>query len=139
MQFRQLQQSDMDYMADHSALDRAYYKKPPEPVDYAYALEQDGNVLVVGGFRMITDTTALCWLDLSEIGMEKIYTCYRVIVDWIDIFCQNYGIMRLEACVKYDFAAGVRLVEHLGFEYEGRKKHYFGELDGLAYVRYRGA
>ena len=117
-------------------MDRAYYKKPPEPIDYAYTLEQDGIVLMVGGFRSITDATALCWIDLTDIAMEKIFTCYRVIVEWLDIFCREHNIFRLEACVKAGFGPGARLVEHLGFECEGRKPRYFGDTDGMLYVRY---
>jgi hypothetical protein len=125
-------------MADHSALDREYYKKPPEPVDYAYTLEHEGKVLIIGGFRMITDATALCWIDLSDIGMERIFTCYRAIVEWMDMFCHEHNIVRLEACVRSGFDKGARLVEHLGFEFEGRKPRYFEAVDGLLYVRYFG-
>lgn len=119
-------------------MERHSYKKPVTPVDYLYALDDDGDILMVGGFRVITDATAWCWVDISAKGLHKIYSCYRVMAEWMDSFCQEHGVTRLEAVIKDGYDAGCRLVEHLGFTYESHKPKFFGDGDGLLYVRYYG-
>lgn len=135
MKLRELQQADLTYMAEN-ARDKDYYKQPLEQIDYMYALEHDDDILMIGGFRMITDTTAWAWMDLSYAGLERIYTCYRILNEWIHRFCKQRNIARLEACVEVGFEAGVNLATHLGFKYESRKKNFFGNRPADLYVRF---
>jgi len=145
MNFRQLQQSDVEYMAENS-YDKDFYKQVPAQTEFDYALEHDGDILGVGGFRMKNNTTAWCWFDLSTKAAEHTIVCYRVIKEWIEGyegkdghvpgFCETHGILRLEAYVKVGFEAGARTVEHLGFEWEHRMMKFIGQSPADRYVKY---
>ena len=77
MIFREATQEDLEYMAEHS-INRTVDRKQMERVDYIFTLEHDGNILGIGGFRMIIPTTAWVWVDLSEYGVKHLRDSYRV-------------------------------------------------------------
>ena len=137
MELRPLTSRDISYMEQYSR-DKDFYKEPMSEIDYMYALDSEGEVLMIGGFRMITNQTAWCWMDLSLAGLERIYTCYRVIKEWIEKFCKRMNISRLEACVEEGHENGVNLVTHLGFKFESRKPRFFGKNSADLYVRFFG-
>lgn len=133
MNFRIATDSDYEYMATHS-INQKVDRKLMECIDYVYTLEHESDILGIGGFRMITPTTCWCWVDLSDLGVEKILTTYRVISEWIDSFVSKKGIKRLQAFVRKD-DNNIRLVEHLGFTRESVMKNFFDEEDGLMFAR----
>ena len=145
MEFRQLIKSDIEYMKEHSTKD-AFYKEMPAQADFDYALDHNGDILGIGGFRMINNTTAYCWFDLSDKSKEHTIACFRCIKEWIDGytfdgkyhpgFCETMGILRLEAYVKVGFEEGVRTIEHLGFSYEHRMLKFIGQEPADLYVRF---
>ena len=59
MKFRESTDEDIDFMVNHS-INQQVDRKEIGSIDYTYTLEHEGVPLVVGGFRMITTTTAWC-------------------------------------------------------------------------------
>lgn len=135
MNFRQLTQPDLDYMREHSD-DKGFYKEVPERTEYDYALEHNGDILCIGGMRLMNDTTAVGWFDLSPKGFENLIACYRTISEWMIQLAETLKIVRLEAYVREGFGVGVRTVEHLGFGFERKVPKYFGNEDAMLFVRF---
>ena len=104
-----------------------------EQLDYVWVLEE-GDVLGVGGFRMIVPSCAWCWVDLTDIGVEKIRHTYRHIRERIENFAREKGITRLQAFVR-NSNKEIRLVEHLGFQQESVMERFYGDDDALMFVR----
>jgi RimJ/RimL family protein N-acetyltransferase len=135
MNFRQLTQPDIDFMKENS-LDPDFYKECPEEDTFCWTVEHEEKVLGIGGIKMVNNTTAICWFDLSKYAREHILACYRVIKEWIPIVCEEKKIRRLEAYVKAGFEAGVRTMEHLDFEFECRKRNYVGDVPADLFVKF---
>ena len=136
MNFRETVQSDLDFMAENS-VSRGIQKHCPEQIDYCYTLEHEGNVLGVGGFRIINPVTAWCWLDMTHLAGSHIIAGYRVIKEWMDIFAKEHKIKRFQAYVRPDFEEAIRMVQHLGFEYEFTMKDFMPEGDAIMYKKIR--
>lgn len=134
MEFRKATQSDCDYLADHS-ISRGIQKQCPEQTEYVYALEHEGIVLGIGGFRLINKTTAWCWVDLSTDAGSCILTVYRTMRDWIESFCKEHGITRLQAYIESDFDEAISMVQHLGFKKECIMEKFMGDKDAFLYKR----
>ena len=135
MRFREATIEDYEYMAINS-INQKVDRKMEDTVDYAYTLEDDGKPLGMGGFRMITSTTAWAWVDLSHEAGKNIITAYRVIRDWMIDFCEKMNIKRLQAFVRTDFPEAERLVQHLGFEKESKMVGFFDDKDAWMYVKF---
>ena len=133
MIFREATQEDLEYMAEHS-INRTVDRKQMERVDYIFTLEHDGNILGIGGFRMIIPTTAWVWVDLSEYGVKHLRDSYRVMQEWMETFVNTHKIVRLQAFVKNE-VKHIRLVQHLGFERESTMEKFYGDDDGFMYKR----
>ncbi|MHC4891046.1 MAG: N-acetyltransferase [Planctomycetota bacterium] len=134
MEFRETIQEDLDFMADHS-VSRGIAKYQPECIDYCYTLEHEGKPLGIGGFRLINKTTSWCWVDMSDSAGKHIPTCYRVIKEWIDKFVEEHQLKRLQAYVECDFPEAIRMVQHLGFEWESNMENFMGDKDAFMYRR----
>ena len=127
MLFRETTQDDLDFM------DAA--TKHPKCIDYMYTLEHEDVPIMIGGFRLITNTTAWCWCELAD-GIEKhLVTAYRLIRDWIDEFAKAHGIRRMQAAIRTDKPEAARLVGHLHFKFESIMDKFFDDEDGLLFVR----
>lgn len=124
MNFRQLQESDIAFMAEHAMFDKSHWKKPEGEIAYNYTLEHEGKVLAIGGFVMIGKTCAIPWFDLSEFAKENIIITYRVIAEWSENFCREKGVKRMMAFVEVGFEAGARFCEHQRFHIEHRMPKY---------------
>jgi len=135
MIFRESIQEDLDYMGDNST-SRGMQKECPGQISYLYTLEDDGQVMGVGGFRFINLHTAWCWVDMTQLAKDKRLIAFRVIRDSINNFCENNNISRLQAYVECDFPEAIRLVEHLGFTKESTMKNFVGDKDAFMYARY---
>ena len=134
MKFRETTQEDIDYVSNHS-ISRGIFKHQPEQTDYIYTLEHDDKPLGVGGFRLINQSTAWCWVDLTHQSGNHIISVYRVIKEWIDIFSEEHKLRRLQCYVEQDFEDARRMVQHLGFHKESIMKNFMGSKDADMYVR----
>ena len=134
MEFRETTQEDLDYMAEHS-VSRGIQKNSPEQVSFMYTLEDNGIPLGIGGFRLINQYTAWCWVDISCLGHSNIYTSYRTIIEEIEKFAEKHKVKRLQAYVECDFPEAITMVRHLGFTKESIMKNFMGDKDAYMYVR----
>jgi len=134
MKIRETTQSDMDFVANNS-VSRGIAKFQPEQIDYCYTLEHEGEILGIGGFRLINLTTAWCWTDWTHLSSKHTIVGYRVVKEWMDIFVREHGIKRLQAYIEPDFPEAIRMVEHLGFKKESVMKNFVGDKDVYLYVR----
>jgi RimJ/RimL family protein N-acetyltransferase len=134
MEFRETIQADLDYMADNS-VSRGVQKSCPEQLSYMYTLEDCGEILGIGGFRLINASTAWCWLDMSHSAGKNMIYGYRFLRDEIEKFLHKYNLRRLQAYVECDFPEAIRMVEHLGFKKESTMKNFVGDKDAYMYVK----
>ena len=134
MEFRESTQEDFDYLADHS-VSRGIQKQCPEQQEFVYSLVHEDVVLGIGGFMLINKTTAWCWCDFSTDAGSHILTAYRTMRDWIEVFCKEHGIVRLQAYVECDFTQAISMVQHLGFKKECIMERFMGDKDAFMYVR----
>ncbi len=134
MEFREATKEDLAFAAEHSVSKAV--KGWSERADYVYTLDHEGEVLMTGGFRMVNETTAWCWVNMTDRREGHIKTCYRVMDEWITEFIKDHELIRLQAYVRVDFPEAVDLVQHLGFEQEGPPmKKFVGDIDAFMYVR----
>lgn len=134
MNFRETTQADLDFVADNS-ISRGIAKRQPECIDYCYTLEHEDKVLIIGGFRLINPTTAWCWTDWTHLSKDHIVVTYRVTKEWIDIFAKEHNLRRLQCYVETDFEEALRMVGHLGFEWESTMKNFIGDKDAYMFTR----
>jgi hypothetical protein len=136
MEFRQATEADIQFAADHAL----YPKRDPDKencADFVYTLDHGDYLLAVGGFRMITDTTAWGWVELTEFVGNHLVPTIRVISEYMDIFCKNHKIRRLQAWVADRFEEGFRTVRHLGFDEEYLMKDFLGKgKDAIMFVKF---
>ena len=137
MDFRIMTADDLAFVDAHP-LYPAERKERKDDQDFNFALQHGDYVLGVGGFRMITDTTAWAWVQLTSYVGHHIIPTIRVITEYADIFCKKHKILRLQAFVRADFPEGHRLVEHLGYFREGPvMKDFCGKgIDAHLYVKH---
>jgi RimJ/RimL family protein N-acetyltransferase len=134
MEFRLTIPEDLEFMKDNSE-SRGIQKHEPVQITYQYTLDDDGVILGVGGFRLINQHTAWCWVDLTSIGKRQAIATYRVIKEWIDIFVDEHDLKRIQAYVDPEYEAAIRTVEHLGFKKESIMEKFLGNRDAFMFVR----
>jgi hypothetical protein len=136
MEFRQATEADIKFAADHAL----FPKRDPDQennADFVYTLDHGDYILAVGGFRMITETTAWAWIELTEYVGNHLIPTIRVISEYMEIFCKNHKIRRLQAWVDEDFSEGMRTAIHLGFESEYILKDFLGkDKNAIMFVKY---
>jgi hypothetical protein len=116
LKLRETTAEDREFVAEHSISHGT--KDVPEQTDFWYTVEHEGEVMCVGGFRLLNKTTAWCHVNLTDRAGGHIIHLYRIIRDWIDEFVKEHDIRRLQAYVLCDFQEGVTMVNHLGFTKE---------------------
>lgn len=134
MKFREMTTKDYEYLKDHS-ISRGIFKNTPLVTEYSYSLEHEGILLGSGGFRLINETTAWCWLDMTQEAKSHLQTAYRVIKEWMDDFVKDKGIIRLQAYIDPNFPEAIRIVQHLGFERESNMERFYPDRDAYMYKR----
>ncbi len=137
MEFRTATQADFDYLAEHS-ISRGIQKYCPDQTVYVYALECEGIVLGIGGFRLINKTTAWCWIDLSTDAKDQILIVYRTMKEWGELFCREHGIVRLQCYVEKSFPEAIRMVTHFGFKEEFCMPNFVGSESAYMYSKFYG-
>ena len=136
MLLRETTQDDLEYMASNS-ISRGVTKSCTGQVSFMYTLERDDKPLGIGGFRLITPTTAWCWVDMADLAPKYLITGIRLLKDQIDKFAKEHNLKRLQAYVQYDFKEAIKLVEFLGFEKEFEKpmKNFVDDKDAYMYIK----
>ena len=134
MRFRIATQADLEEVA-RTSISRGL-KEFPVSIDHVYTLEHNGHVLGVGGIKLLTPTTAWAWFDLAAESKQYMTVVYRVIRDWLDAMIHDFDLHRVMAAVDPTFAEAVRTVEHLGFLPESRMPRFFGDNEGVLYVKF---
>jgi len=129
MMVREMTHADLEYMKEHSI-----NPKLPQgmAVNYMFALEHEGELMLICGFRSIVPETAWAWLDLTESAPKYMITIYRFMKNLMQDFAEDNGIHRYQAFVR-DIPEHIRLVEHLGFELESLMKEFYGNEDAFMY------
>ena len=134
MIFREMTQQDVRFMKDNS-VSRGILKRQPEQMEFTYALEHEGNLLGIGGIRLINLTTAWCWVDMTSIAGEHIIIVYRVIKEWMEKLVEEKELKRLQAYIELDFPEAIRMAQHLGFEKESILEGFLPSGDAFLYRR----
>jgi len=143
MNFREAKPDDLDFVMNNALYPHQVDKDCRKRICYDYTFEQNDTILGMGGFIILNDTTAECWVFLTTFAMKPIIPnlctlseCMRRIKDQMEIFAKNHGILRFQAWVSCDFEEGNRLVRHLGFEKESKMINYLGkDKDAWLYVK----
>ncbi len=137
MKFREAVPEDFAFVAEHTA-SRGCFAKQPLVVDYVCALEHDGNVLGIGGVKLLNASTAWAWFDLTTFAKPHMVVVFRTIREWMARLAAQHGIIRMQAAVEIDFPEAIRTVEHLGFHRESIMKWFFDDKDGYMFVKFFG-
>ena len=133
MIFRESTSEDIEQISKLS-INKKADRSLQDTLDYFYTLEHEGEILGVGGFRIIIPTTAWCWVDFTDYGVSRIKDTYRTTREWIDSWAKEHKIARLQAFIR-DSEKERRLVEHLGFQQESVMEHFYGKDNALMYFR----
>ena len=136
-EFRAMTAQDHETMMAHCLYEQQK-ENPQAPYFETFAYEHHGELFGCGGFQMITETTAWCWVALTDLISSRYVPAYRVIKEFLEKWCLENGIVRLQAWVKQDFIEGERLVEHLNFQKEGdHMKDFCGKgVSAQLYVKF---
>jgi hypothetical protein len=126
---------DWDYLEEHSLYENER-KNEKAPDHFAYVYEHDGNIIAAGGFQAITETTYWAWAQLTEFCDGNLVMAYRVIKEYMDIFCKENKVRRLQAWVRLGFEEGERMVGHLGFYYESTMHNFVDGMPAKLYVKH---
>lgn len=104
----------------------------------AYTMEEDGKVIACGGIMLLRTGVGQGWLAISRHAHNTYpLELLRSIAMLGDVLIAEYHLHRLQGLVRPDFEAGEKLLEHLGFEYEGYMHAYTEEgQDRLMYAKW---
>jgi len=129
-------EADLKVIEKHSLYPQEPKNGCSDNAHYEFVLEHGGYILAAGGFRAITETTAEGWIQLTDYMGPHLIATYRVISEWLEIWCKNHKIHRIQAWVKAGFEEGKRTVEHLGFQKEFKMVDFLGKgRDAWQYYR----
>lgn len=134
MNFRQMTQADLDFVAEHG-IHKGVLKNQPEQMDYNYCLEHEGEVLVIGGMKLINNTAAIGWIALTEYSGEYIIEVFRTVKTWLNDMAETLKISCLIAFVEAGFEEGERVILHLGFDKQCRVKNFKGNIPADLWVK----
>lgn len=133
MIFREATDADLKTMGEKT-VSRGCFDDIPDQVDYIYALEHEGELLGIGGIKLMNKTTAWGWFDLTDKALKKPLTVYGVIKKWLDNLIKDMGLLRIMAAVETDFDVAINTVEHLGFVRESLMCKWKPDKDAYLYV-----
>ena len=130
-------QADIDHVQANSLENTKDY--PAVAVrEGVVALWNNGQLYGVGGVLILRPGVGEFWLLLAKDYKDHISVRDAVveIADQINVHSAKHALVRCQAIVRADFAEGLRLIEWLGFEYEGYLRMYLpGEVDAVMYAR----
>jgi hypothetical protein len=139
MRLRDATQTDFDFVAANSAFPQHSFKEPSQSI-YCVALEQDNDVVAVGGLAMITTTTAWAFCEITTFATEHKIELVRNMRDYLDMMILDLGLTRLQAWVDPSRPEAIKLVKHLGFVDEFIMKDFLGfDKPAIMFVKLTGA
>ena len=100
----------------------------------ALAVVNDDNVIALGGIAKRWDGCGIAWGLLSCSVGATMAPIHKIVVRGLG----RTHFERVEAHIDAEHAEGVRWIEMLGFEREGRMKKFFKGRDFWLYARTRG-
>lgn len=136
MEFRAMTEADLKIILEHSLYAQEPKNSMSDDAHAEFVLEHGDSILAAGGFRAITETTAEGWIMLTDYVGNHLIPVYKVISEWLEIWCKNHKIHRVQAWVKSGFEEGKRTVRHLGFTEEFKMLDFLGPGKD-AYLYYR--
>lgn len=99
----------------------------------ALAAVEDGKLLAMAGIYQRWGDVGLAWALLAEDFDCRRFTIFKLMKRALDLSAFN----RVEAYVVQGHDAGVRLLEHLGFEREGTMRKFWQDRDHDLFARVR--
>ncbi len=114
-----------------STLDRAKAKEDTGP---GVTAVDDGRIIACAGMQVFWPGVGEAWCTFVEdIGRysTRLATLFRPVVrDWV----ADYDLHRLQAIIRSDFGAGIRMVEWIGFKQDAELPQYFHDkVSALVY------
>jgi RimJ/RimL family protein N-acetyltransferase len=98
----------------------------------------DGEIIGTGGIAIYWEGVAGCWLLLSKHAEKYPVKMVLAIRNVLEQLSKENNIRRLDTECRTDFPKAQKLVEALGFEYEGLKRGYLPDgTDALMYGKLR--
>jgi hypothetical protein len=135
MRLRDATPSDIEFVETHPAFP-GYYVKEPMQSAYCVALEQDGNVVAVGGLLLVTKTCAWVWCEVTTFAADNKIELVRNMRNYLDMMVMDLGISRLQAWIDPEREEAIRLVQHLGFVEEYEMKNFLGvDKSAMMYIK----
>ena len=102
------------FLPDHSPEHKVQASHGP-----AYTIFDEFDHLVCcGGVMVPWQGMGTCWFYLNPNQRHRVREMYRILIQTLVGIITTYGLVRLEAHVDAEFAAGLRFARHLGFECE---------------------
>jgi len=99
----------------------------------AFTLEDDGEILAVGGAHIMWTGVAEAWVLVSPSGKKHGRLFARYAKRRFEGMLQENAITRMQATIHVTDESAMRFVEWLGFEKEGLMRKY--GVDGDDYIR----
>lgn len=137
MNVRSATAADLKAMGARS-VSRGCLGQMPDTTDFVYALEHKGELLAVGGIKLMNPTCAWVWVDLAAQALENQIVLFRIIRKYLDDLMRDKGLTRLMAAVEEDFPEAIRTAQHLGFVKESRMANWVGGKAAFMFVLLKG-
>lgn len=135
MELREATESDLIFASEHT-VSRGCFRERPDKIEYVSALEHEGEILMVGGIKLLNLHSAWVWMDWTEYALKYKIMCLRLVRDYLDGFMEETGVVRLMAAIEVNFPEAINTAEHLGFHREGYMPKFAGDTAAYMYVRF---
>jgi len=89
----------------------------------------DGELLLCAGVIKLWPGVGDAWMIPTELIFQYKILTYRLIRDHLDLIIKLGSFQRVQAITKFGFTRAINFLDHLGFEYEGPLRKYFGGED----------
>jgi RimJ/RimL family protein N-acetyltransferase len=106
------------FMGEH--IDGDYGQRLKTGSTLSVSIKEDGRLLACFGLVPIWAHSSEAWMLASE----QVSRGTRTLVKTLKSLLQSRPELRIQTTVKADFETGLRFVEFLGFELEGRLQRY---------------
>lgn len=140
MEYRKSTQADIDYVRENpfegEVKDYPYITCPDEN---AITTIYEGHIVAVGGVQVHWEGNGTFWLilrdDAKKHGFHGVLAL-SAIQEKVDHLMAKNNLWRAQAAVRPEFEAAVKMIEYLGFEYEGLMKQYYPDkTDAYRYAK----
>jgi hypothetical protein len=139
MKIRPMTFADGEFVREHSAF-KEFYQKEPSQMVYSVAVEQDNDVIAVGGLVQITRNTAWAWCEITTFVENHKIELVRLMREYLDMMVKELRLSRLQAWIDPTRPEAIRLICHLGFIEEYEMKDFLGpDKPAMLYMKLTGA